>query len=46
MVRLAIAGEPRFVLDRIELQRSGPSYTLDTVRALPAARAGRASGCC
>ena len=37
MVRLAIAGEPRFVLDRIELQRSGPSYTLDTVKALAAA---------
>ncbi|MDP1899813.1 MAG: nicotinate-nucleotide adenylyltransferase [Rubrivivax sp.] len=34
MVRLAIAHEPRFVLDRIELARSGPSYTLDTVRAL------------
>lgn len=37
MVRLAIAGEPRFVLDRIELERSGPSYTLDTVKALSAA---------
>ena len=37
MVRLAIAGEPRFVLDRIELERNGPSYTLDTVKALAAA---------
>jgi nicotinate-nucleotide adenylyltransferase len=34
MLRLAIAQEPRFVLDRIELEREGPSYTLDTVRAL------------
>jgi nicotinate-nucleotide adenylyltransferase len=34
MLQLAIAGEPRFVLDRIELLRQGPSYTLDTVRAL------------
>ena len=34
MVRAAIDGEPRFVLDRIELERQGPSYTLDTVRAL------------
>jgi nicotinate-nucleotide adenylyltransferase len=34
MVRLAIAGEPRFKLSRIELERTGPSYTLDTVRAL------------
>lgn len=38
MVRLAMAGEPRFVLDRIEIERSGPSYTLDTVRALRAAQ--------
>ena len=36
MVRAAIDGEPRFVLDRIELARKGPSYTLDTVRALRA----------
>jgi nicotinate-nucleotide adenylyltransferase len=36
MVRLAIEHEPRFVLDRCELQRSGPSYTLDTVRELQA----------
>jgi nicotinate-nucleotide adenylyltransferase len=37
MVRLAIAGEPRFVLDRVELRRSGPTFTLDTVRELVAA---------
>jgi nicotinate-nucleotide adenylyltransferase len=40
MVRLAIRHEPRFVLDRIELERAGPSYTLDTVRELQAARPG------
>jgi nicotinate-nucleotide adenylyltransferase len=40
MVRLAIAGEPRFVLDRSELRRRGPSFTLDTVRELVAAEAG------
>ncbi|MEO8153792.1 MAG: nicotinate-nucleotide adenylyltransferase [Rhizobacter sp.] len=34
MVRLAIQGEPRFVLERCELQRRGPSFTLDTVREL------------
>ena len=37
MVRLAIEDEPRFVLDRIEIERQGPSYTLDTVRELVAA---------
>ena len=37
MVRLAIAGEPRFVLDRSELRRRGPSFTLDTVREMAAA---------
>jgi nicotinate-nucleotide adenylyltransferase len=36
MVELAIAGEPRFVLDACELRRSGPSYTIDTVRELQA----------
>lgn len=40
MVREAIAYEPRFVLDRIEVDRQGPSFTLDTVRALAAARPG------
>jgi len=37
MVRLAMGSEPRFVLERCELERSGPSYTLDTVRALRSA---------
>jgi nicotinate-nucleotide adenylyltransferase len=37
MVRLAIASEPRFVLERCELRRRGNSFTLDTVRELRAA---------
>jgi nicotinate-nucleotide adenylyltransferase len=40
MLKLAIAGEPRFVLERCELDRAGPSYTLDTVRALQSATPG------
>jgi nicotinate-nucleotide adenylyltransferase len=40
MVRLAIEGEPRFVLERCELRRPGPSFTLDTVRELQAAQPG------
>lgn len=34
MLQLALAGEPRFRLERCELERTGPSYTLDTVREL------------
>ncbi len=34
MIKLAIAGEPRFVLERCEVDRAGPSYTIDTVREL------------
>lgn len=34
MVRLAIAGNPRFVLDERELQRAGTSYTIDTLLGL------------
>ena len=33
-VRLAIAGNPRFAVDPIELLRNGPSYSVDTLRAL------------
>lgn len=40
MVRLAIEGEPRFALSRIEIERRGPSYSIDTVRALQAQRPG------
>jgi len=40
MVQLAIADEPRFTLDRCEIDRSGASYTYDTVRDLQAAEPG------
>lgn len=36
MVELAVADNPRFHVSPIELQRPGPSYTLDTLRALRA----------
>jgi nicotinate-nucleotide adenylyltransferase len=40
MLRLAIEGEPRFSLARNEILRSGPSYTVDTVRELQAMQPG------
>jgi nicotinate-nucleotide adenylyltransferase len=40
MLRLLMAGEPRFVLDERELERTGPSYTIDTVRELAAEHPG------
>lgn len=40
MVRLAMGDDARFVFERCELVRQGPSYTLDTVRELQAAEPG------
>lgn len=37
MVELAIGGNPRFAVSRMELDRDGPSYTVDTLEALHAA---------
>ena len=34
MVRLAIAGHPRLAVSDVELQRAGPSYTVDTLQEL------------
>jgi nicotinate-nucleotide adenylyltransferase len=34
MLALAIAGTPGFALERAELERPGPSYTVDTLRTL------------
>jgi nicotinate-nucleotide adenylyltransferase len=34
MVQLAIAGNPAFELSMVEVERGGPSYTVDTVAAL------------
>jgi nicotinate-nucleotide adenylyltransferase len=34
MVELTIAGDERFSISRIELDREGPSYTVDTLRQL------------
>jgi nicotinate-nucleotide adenylyltransferase len=36
MVELAIAGNPRFRMSRVELERTGPSYSVDTVLELTA----------
>lgn len=36
MIRLAIAGEPGIVLNTAEVDRGGPTYTIDTLRSLPA----------
>src|SRR5262245_28254406 len=36
MVELAIGGNPRFVRDAREVERAGPSYTIDTLRELRA----------
>lgn len=44
MVRLAIAGNDRFDASRIELDREGPSYTVDTLEALAAERAADGLG--
>ena len=44
MIELAIADQPGLALDRIEIERGGPSYTIDTLRSLasqPRAQAGK-----
>lgn len=38
MLRLAVAGDPRFEVSDLELQRGGVSYTVDTLRLLRAER--------
>ena len=34
MLQVATKDEPRFVVSRVELEREGPSYTVDTLEAL------------
>jgi nicotinate-nucleotide adenylyltransferase len=34
MVRLAIAGKPYFKLSTMEIERAGPTYTVDTIKKL------------
>ncbi len=38
MAELAVASRPGFSVSRLEIERAGPSYTIDTVRALKRAR--------
>ena len=38
MVRLALAGKPYFKLSTLEIERGGPSYTVDTIAELQAQR--------
>ena len=33
-VRLAVAGNPRFAVDNLEVERAGPSFSVDTVRTI------------
>lgn len=40
LLELALAGEPDFVVDARELERAGPSFTIDTVRGLVAEHPG------
>lgn len=42
MVRMATRNEPRLVVDDRELHRSGPSYTVDTLRAVRTEHPNRA----
>ena len=37
MVRLAVAGEPSWRVDTMEVDRTGPTYTVDTITALRSA---------
>lgn len=41
MCRLAVTGSKIFDVNSIELERDGPSYTIDTIRALAAAGHGK-----
>ena len=41
MLSLAVSGYPEFVVDRRELKRKGPSFTVDTLTGV----CGRVSGC-
>jgi nicotinate-nucleotide adenylyltransferase len=36
MLELAVAGAPKLAVERVELDRPGPSYTVDTLRTLRA----------
>ena len=38
MVRLGISGNPRFKLSTMEVERTGPTYTVDTIAQLQAQR--------
>ena len=40
MTEIGIAPEPRFRVSRIEVDRGGPTYTIDTLRAMHAADPG------
>ena len=34
MLRLAVAGRPHFIISTVEIERTGPSYTVDTLTEL------------
>ena len=41
MTVIATASNPRFTVSRVDIDRAGPTYTIDTLRDLEGAAAGR-----
>ncbi len=40
MTQIATAGDPRFTVSRVDIDRAGPTYTIDTLRDLARLRSG------
>src|SRR5438067_12104866 len=46
MTVIATASNPRFSVSRVDIDRTGPTYTVDTLRELRATRGADVDPCC